>query len=256
MKTSASLPSSIASRAALVTGAAGQLGRAIVAALAERGARVAALDLPGSGVAELFPPEGDILACPCDLLDAKAATAAVDAAIERLGKLSILVNAAGLIRNEPLVDIAAPYEPLDLASFRQVIDANLTSAYAATAIVARRMVATRSRGIVVTLSSVAAEGNAGQAAYSAAKAGLNAATAAWAKELGLLGIRFVAVAPGFIDVPTTHAALSQSVLGEWLRRTPTRSLGTQEDVISAVLFAIENPHLNGKVLSLDGGLTL
>lgn len=256
MKTSARLPSGFEGRSALVTGAGGQLGRAVTSALAERGCRVAALDLPGSGVSELFPAGGPILGCPCDLLDPAGATAAIASAWEQLGGLSILVNAAGLIHNAPLVDIAALNAPLDLAGFRGVVDANLTSAYVATALVARRMVATRTRGVVVSLSSVAAEGNAGQAAYAAAKAGVNAATAAWARELGVLGIRFVAVAPGFIDTPTTRAALSEAVLGEWLRRTPTRSLGTVEDVVSAVLFAIENRHLNGKVLSLDGGLTL
>jgi 3-oxoacyl-[acyl-carrier protein] reductase len=171
--------------------------------------------------------------------------------------VSILINAAGLIHSGPLVDIAAPVDSsLDIQGFRRVLDCNLTTTWVATSLVVRRMVATRTRGVVVSLSSVAAAGNIGQGAYSAAKAGINAATSAWAKELGPLGIRFVAVAPGFIDTPSTHQAMRENILADWLRRTPTRSLGTTEDVVSAVLFAIENRHLSGAVLNVDGGLTV
>jgi len=96
----------------------------------------------------------------------------------------------------------------------------------------------------------------GQGAYSAAKSGVNAMTKAWAKELGLLGIRFVAVAPGFIDTPSTRAALPEPVMKEWISRTPLRRLGSVEDVIAAVVFAIKNEHLTGKVVEIDGGLSL
>jgi len=93
-------------------------------------------------------------------------------------------------------------------------------------------------------------------AYSAAKAGVNAMTKAWAKELGIVGIRFVAIAPGFIDAPSTRSALSEPVMSEWIKRTPLRRLGSVEDVVSAVVFAIVNEHLTGKVIEIDGGLSL
>jgi 3-oxoacyl-[acyl-carrier protein] reductase len=118
------------------------------------------------------------------------------------------------------------------------------------------MVAARTRGVVVSLSSVAAVGNAGQAAYSAAKAGVNAMTLAWAKELGLLGIRFVAVAPGFIDTASTRSALSEEAVKDLVKKTPLRRLGKTSEITSAVLFAINNEYLTGKVLEIDGGMTL
>src|SRR5262249_49862426 len=154
------------------------------------------------------------------------------------------VNAVGLIYSAPLVNVAARSERRhSLDAWRRVLDANLTAVFTATSCFVDRMVAARTRGVVVSLSSVAAAGNAGQGAYSAAKAGLNAAPAAWAKELGLLGIRFVAIAPGFIDVPTTRAAMPEQLLQDWIRRTPLRRLGSAGDVVSAVRFAIDNEHL-------------
>ena len=253
-------------RNALVTGAAGQLGRCIVAALRGAGARVVAVDRPGEALDALAGPGlagpelagPGLLALPCDLTDDTATEACIVEAWAAAGPISILVNAVGRIHNAPLVNIAASGEGRrhSVVAWRETIESNLTAVFIPTAHVVDRMAATRTRGVVVSLSSIAAAGNAGQGAYSAAKAGVNAMTQAWAKELGLLGIRFVAIAPGFIDTPSTHAALSDPVVKEWVRRTPLRKLGQAQDVADAVLFAIGNAHLTGKLLEIDGGLTL
>ena len=193
----------------------------------------------------------------CDLANSAAVERSVSAAWEQIGPISILVNAAGLIHSAPLVNIAdARDRRHGIDTWRRVIDDNLTSVFLATVNTVDRMVSTRTRGVVINISSVAAAGNAGQGAYSAAKAGVNALTRAWAKELGPLGIRFVAIAPGFIDTPTTHAALEGALLKEWVRSTPLRRLGPVESVTSAVLFAATNEHLTGTVIEVDGGLTL
>jgi 3-oxoacyl-[acyl-carrier protein] reductase len=138
--------------------------------------------------------------------------------------------------------------------WRQVLGANLDSVFFMTVCVVAQMIAERRKGVIVNISSVAAAGNAGQTAYSAAKAGVNAMTATWAKELGPLGVRVVAVAPGFMDTPSTRAALSDSLLKEVERRAPLRRLGRPEEVAQAVVSAIENDFFHGKVLELDGGL--
>src|SRR5262249_832490 len=183
--------------------------------------------------------------------------AGVARAWKEAGPISILVNAVGLIRNAPLVNVAAGGDRRhSFELWRETIDANLTTVFLATVNQVDRMVATRTRGVVVSLSSIAAAGNAGQAAYSAAKAGVNALTAAWAKELGLLGIRFVSISPGFIDTASTHAALNEAVVKEWTKKTPLRRLGGASEITSAVLFAIENDYVTGKVLEVAGGLTL
>jgi 3-oxoacyl-[acyl-carrier protein] reductase len=240
----------------MVTGGAGSLGRAVAVALRDQGARIVAIDGDAGRLAELVP-ETDIYGAVCDLTDQAAVERCVAKAWEEQGPISVLINAAGLIHNEPLIDVtSASGRRHAVDDWRRVIDANLTAVFLATVNVADRMVSARMRGVVVNFSSVAASGNAGQAAYSAAKAGVNAATAAWARELGPLGIRFVAIAPGFVDTPSTRAALPEPVLREWIRRTPLRRLGAIENVISAVMFAITNEHVTGKVIEVDGGLTL
>jgi 3-oxoacyl-[acyl-carrier protein] reductase len=243
-------------RTALVTGAAGSLGKAIVLRLRERGCRVVALDRNDAGLAALASEERADTAA-CDLLDPDATERCIDEIWQRSGPVSILVNAVGLIYSAPLVNIAARAERRHgFEAWRRVIDANLTAVFSATAAVVERMVSARTRGVVINFSSVAAAGNAGQGAYSAAKAGVEAMTKAWAKELGVLGIRFVAIAPGFIDTPSTRAALPESSIKEWIARTPLRRLGSADDVVSAVAFAIDNEHLSGKIVELDGGLSI
>lgn len=246
-----------APRAAIVTGGAGQLGSAIVSALRARGGAVIVLDRPGPALDSVGAEPG-VTAVPCDLTDAVATDAAVAEAWRAAGgPVPVLVNAVGQIVSAPLVSIlAAADRKHSAATWRETIEANLTAVFIATAAQVDRMLATRTRGVVVSLSSIAAVGNPGQSAYAAAKAGVNAATSAWAKELGPMGIRFVAVAPGFIDTPSTHSALSEGAIKDWQRRTPLRRLGTAGEVASTVLFAIDNGHLTGKVLEIDGGLTI
>ena len=111
-------------------------------------------------------------------------------------------------------------------------------------------------GVIINFGSIAAQGNAGQTAYAAAKAALEAMTVTWSKELGAFGIRVCAVAPGFIDTPSTHAALSTNLVDQWKRQVPLRRLGTPAEVAHAVRFILENDYYNGQVLHLDGGLRI
>ena len=247
---------SLTNRSAIVSGGGGSLGWAIASRLREQGCRVVILDRDADALARLGSDQG-IVGLACDLADPHGVGRAVSEAWERIGPVSILVNAAGFIHSAPLVDITGARDRRhDIEAWRKVIDDNLTSVFLTTVNSVERMVSTRTRGVVISISSVAAAGNAGQGAYSAAKAGVNAVTRAWAKELGPLGIRFVAIAPGFVDTASTHAALEGPLLKEWVRRTSLRRLGPVESVTSAVLFAATNEHLTGTVIEVDGGLTL
>ena len=106
------------------------------------------------------------------------------------------------------------------------------------------------------ISSISAEGNEGQTAYSAAKAGVNAMTVTWSKELGKFGIRCNAVAPGFIETDSTRKALNESILNHIQFNTPLRQLGQADDVAQAVSSVISNKFINGVVLHVNGGLTI
>ena len=241
--------------AVLVAGGAGQIGRAVVTALVERGTRVAVTDRLEQ--AQTIFADGDILYHVGDAADEADCVRVVRKTVETLGSIDALVNCAGVIHNEPLINLLKTDDRRHrLSSWDAVIRANLTSTFVLGSVVAEQMASTRTPGVIVNLSSVASAGNPGQSAYSAAKAGVEALTSAWAKELGLLGIRVVAVAPGFIDVASTHAALGESVIKDWIRKTPLRRLGRPDAVIAAIMFALENDFLTGRTIQVDGGVVL
>jgi 3-oxoacyl-[acyl-carrier protein] reductase len=243
-----------AGKVVVVSGGNGALGAAIVAALRGRGAQVASLDL-AAGEA----PGGDagVLMLQADSADDRATATALGGVIDAFGRVDVLVNAAGLIHSEPLVNLLNPNGRRHAVdAWDRVIRANLTAPFVLTAHVAEHMVAKRIKGVIVSFSSVAASGNPGQSAYAAAKAGVEALTAVWARELGPFGIRAVAIAPGFVDTPSTHSALSEEAVKDWKRRTPLRRLAGVAEITSAVLFAIENDFVSGRTLHIDGGLTI
>jgi 3-oxoacyl-[acyl-carrier protein] reductase len=237
---------------ALVTGGAQGLGLAIARHLASRGAKVVAADRNPDTLAAL--PEG-IEPCRMDVTARDEVEAAVAGIAERHGRIDILVNNAGVIFSEPFVNVMNPAAMMhDLGRFEDCLRVNLTSVFIVTSAVTAQMVKRRTRGAIVSISSISAAGNAGQVAYAAAKAGVNAMTATWAKELGVWGIRCNAVAPGFIGTESTHHALSEATLKHIRANTPLRRLGEPVDVARAVAAAVENDFMNGSVLHVDGGL--
>jgi 3-oxoacyl-[acyl-carrier protein] reductase len=174
---------------------------------------------------------------------------------EREG-ISLLVNAVGQIWNEPLLAFnGGKLTTHDVDTWRRVTDANLTAPFIVAKHVAARM-ARRGGGCIVNFSSIASGGNAGQAAYSAAKAGVEGLTRAMAIELGPLGVRVNAVALGFIDVTTTRQAVAEKRLEQYVERTPLGRLGNAEEVINVVEFLASNAFVNGAVVKLDGGIRL
>ena len=118
------------------------------------------------------------------------------------------------------------------------------------------MIAKRTKGVMINFSSISAKGNAGQVAYSSAKAGIESMTKVMAKELGMFKIRVAAIAPGFIDTPSTHSALSEGMIDYWIKETPLRKMGTIEDIIESVKFIVTCDHLTGTTISVDGGLSI
>jgi len=122
--------------------------------------------------------------------------------------------------------------------------------------VAAKMIKYRNKGVIVNISSISARGNAGQTAYAASKAAIEAMSKVWAKEFGCFGIRSVAVAPGFIDTAGTHDALEEKMLEQWIAKTPLRRTGNISEVVATIKFAIENDFMNGEVINVNGGLVI
>lgn len=239
----------------LLTGGGRGLGRHMAERLAADGAQVWVLERDAALCTEL--QSAGLQALACDVSAPEAVDNALAAAESQGAAFSVLINNAGLIHSEPLVNMLARGERAhSIDSWQQVIGSNLDSVFYVSRRVIDRMMARRIKGVVVSVSSIAAQGNAGQSAYAAAKAGVNALTRSWAKELGPLGYRFGAVAPGFIDTPSTRSALSESIVDQLKKKIPLRRLGEPEAVYLAVRQIVENDYLNGIVLDVDGGLTL
>lgn len=239
---------------ALITGGAKGLGLAIATHLQTQGATVLVVDLDTEALAAL--PE-NILGLALDVTHPDDTKTIVKAIIERHGRIDVLVNNAGVIYSEPMVNIMSPTQMMhDYERFRKSITANLDSVFIMTSAVVEQMVIRRAKGVIINISSISANGNEGQTAYSAAKAGVNAMTVTWSKELGRLGIRCNAVAPGFIQTDSTRAALNESIIKHIQANTPLRRLGCAEEVAQAVALLITNDFMNGTVLSINGGLTI
>jgi 3-oxoacyl-[acyl-carrier protein] reductase len=239
---------------ALVTGGAQGLGLAIARRLADEGAIVVVADRDAEALAIL--PAG-LEGVRMDVTDPAQVKTTVASLVERHDRLDILVNNAGVIFSEPFVNVMNPAGIMhDYGRFRASLTVNLDSVFIVTAAVVEHMVKRRTKGAIVNISSISALGNEGQTAYSAAKAGVNAMTVTWAKELGRWGIRANAVAPGFIGTDSTRQALSETVLKHIQANTPLRRLGHADEVAQAVIALVENDFINGTVLDVNGGLTI
>jgi len=243
----------------LLTGGGSGLGRHMAQRLAEDGAELAVIDRDAEACAALRAALGDsVQTFVADLSEA----AQVDAVVQQVQASGfapgVLVNNAGVIHSEPLVNLLARGADRvhSREQWRRVMAIDLDSVFYLTGRIVDGWLATRTKGVVVSVSSIAARGNAGQSAYAAAKAGVEALTRSWAKELGPMGLRFVALAPGFIDTASTRAALSPAALQRLQQAVPLRRLGTPEAVYLALRQAIENDYMTGTVLEIDGGLVL
>lgn len=247
----------LAGKKVIVTGGVRGLGRSMVDQLIASGAVVTVLDMDASGLENLGKEQGDVTCLECDVSNYEKVARTVTQYHEKCGAPDILINNAGILYSAPLIKISSSgIEQHDVAMWNKVLATDLSSVFYMTVCVVEKMMATRTKGVIVNIGSVSASGIPGASAYSAAKAGVNALTAAWAKELGPLGIRVVAVAPGFIETASTSAAMSEAALRDTIKRVPLKRLGRPEEIAAGVLSVIQNDFFNGKVFELDGGLVV
>jgi 3-oxoacyl-[acyl-carrier protein] reductase len=245
-------PNCLADEVALVTGASRGIGRSIAEHLARAGATVvgtatsqAGADGVGQRLAELGARgRGAVL----DVADAAAGEALIEAIGKEYGKLSVLVNNAGITRDT----LAMRMKDEDWAA---VIDTNLTSVFRLSRGVLRGMMKAKHGRIVNITSVVGASGNAGQANYAAAKAGVAGMTRALARELGSRNITVNCVAPGFIDTDMTRG-LNESQTQALLGQIPLGRLGQAEEVAAAVVFlaSAAGSYVSGATLHVNGGM--
>ena len=245
---------SLKDKVALVTGASQGIGRDTAQALAEAGAKVAVAARTEEKLAalvnEIAAAGGTAFAVKMDVADAEQVKAGFKVVVEKFGRLDILVNNAAITR-----DGLAMRMKLD--DWEAVIRTNLTGAHLCIQQALPTMIRARGGRIINIASVVAQMGNAGQANYVAAKAGLIGLTKAIAIEISSRNITVNAVAPGFIETPMTNV-LGDNVKEELKTRIPLGRMGSARDVAAAIVFLAsdEAGYITGHVLDVNGGMYL
>lgn len=242
-------------KVAIVTGGSRGIGRAIVMELASHGASIAFTgrslnDNTRSLEAELERMGVKGKAYATDAADHEAAKVFVEEVIKEFGKVDILVNNAGITKDTLLVRMTEE-------QWDDVLTVNLKSAFNLTQAVAMPMMKTRTGSIINISSVVGVQGNAGQANYSASKAGLLGFTKSVAKEMGSRGIRVNAIAPGFIKTDMT-SVLDEKVVAEWSKTIALRRPGEAKEVAQVVTFLASDAssYITGQTINVCGGMVM
>jgi 3-oxoacyl-[acyl-carrier protein] reductase len=245
---------SLSNRVAIVTGSGQGIGREIALMLSGLGASVVIsdvnVDTAKEVAAEIEANKGKSLAIPANVTAAAEVNKLVEQVLSSFGHIDILVNNAGVTRDGLLLRMSE-------ADWDMVLNINLKGAFICTQAVLRHMIRQRWGRIVNMASVVGLTGNAGQANYSASKAGLIGLTKSTAREVASRGITVNAVAPGFIDTGMTQK-LSDNVKQELLKQIPVGFIGTPKDVAYAVSFLVseEAHYITGQVINVNGGLAM
>ncbi len=244
-------------RVAVVTGAARGIGAAIARRLARHGTAVAAVDLNTDGIARtansILEEGGRAIAIGADVADEAAAARAVERAAAELGPVTVLVNNAGIIRDNLLFKMS-------VEDWDAVMSVHLRGAFLMTRAAQAHMIDAK-WGRIVNLSSTSALGNRGQVNYAAAKAGLQGFTKTLALELGKFGVTANAIAPGFIDTEMTQATADRLGVDfeDWKaaasREIPVGRVGTPDDIaaVAAFLCSEDAGYVSGQVIYVAGG---
>ncbi|MEA3019907.1 MAG: hypothetical protein QOI47_1431 [Actinomycetota bacterium] len=245
----------IANLNAVIVGGASGMARAAATKLKERGANIAILDLPSSAGAEVAKELGGSF-FDCNVMDEENVEQAIAGAIESLGSVQASINTAGGGIAKRTLTKEGPHP---LADFRRIIELNLISTFNVSRLLADSMSknepnADGERGVIIQTASIAAfEGQIGQVAYSAAKAGIAGMTLTMARDLGSLGIRVNTVAPSLFSTGLTAGIPDEFANALTKDAAFPKRMGTPEEYAKLAVAIIENPMLNGGTIRLDGG---
>jgi 3-oxoacyl-[acyl-carrier protein] reductase len=244
-----------------ITGAARGIGQAMAIAFAERGARLALIDLSLESLASTAAKCSEVGFQPksyaCDVSKEDAVTTCFNNVGNDFLRLDALVNNAGITRDALLVSAkdGQVTGKMSLQQWQQVMDINLTGVFLCGREAASHMIKGGNGGVIINISSISQAGNAGQSNYAAAKAGVTAMTVTWAKELARYGIRCAAIAPGFIKTDILND-MKPEMLERIMAAAPLKRAGIAAEIAHGAIFILTNEYFTGRVLEIDGGLRL
>jgi 3-oxoacyl-[acyl-carrier protein] reductase len=246
----------LAGQKILVTGGGRGIGNFLANSLAQEAEHVFILDNDETFIAS--PNENTrITKIFCNITDYELVNSVINTLFAEYGGVDVCINNAGIIHNELLVNFTAKEDKKHrVDTWKKVMDVNLNGTFYVSSVIAEHWLNQRKKGLFINISSIAAQGNVGQSAYSASKAAVEALTKTWSKELGMFKIRTACIAPGFFDTHSTRENVNEHMLDKWKKSVPLNRLGKLEEIHGAVKFIIQNDYFNGKVLALDGGLTI
>jgi NAD(P)-dependent dehydrogenase (short-subunit alcohol dehydrogenase family) len=247
-------------RISVITGGASGLGEACARFLLEKGSKVSIFDLAEENGEKIATELGaDVIYCKADVTDDKSVQAAINKTVDTFGAIHVVVNCAGVATPSKVLGKDGP---MPIGRFNQVVQINLIGTMNVISTAAEQMAKNSpdpegETGVVINTASIAAfEGQFGQSAYAASKAGVIGVTLPIAREFASYGIRVVTIAPGLFETPMMEG-MSDKVRESLYRMTlfPKR-LGKPIEFAKLVYHIIENPMLNGEVIRLDGGIRM
>jgi 3-oxoacyl-[acyl-carrier protein] reductase len=252
-----SIDTGLAGKVVIVTGGAAGIGHATARRFARENARVAVWDVAEASEAQIAG--GTDLSFRLDVTDRAAVAAAVDVIVARWGRIDVLVNNAGVLRDAQLVKWTdgALTGTMSDEQFDEVIDVNLRAPFLCARAVVPHMIRAGGGAIVNASSVVGLYGNFGQTNYVASKSGIVGMTRVWARELGRYHIRVNAIAPGFVATDMARS-IPPRVLESMVARTPLGRIGTPHELAEAYVWLASSAasFVTGAVLSVDGGLVV
>lgn len=252
------------SKTVVVTGGASGIGLAIAQSMAQKGAVVVVADINGSAVdaavADIRANGGKAEGNVCNVAVEAQVAALMDFAVEKTGRLDVVVANAGILRDGLLIrtdkETGKVKGTLPLEQWQSVIDVNLTGVFLTGREAAARMADLGNGGVLILMSSVSRVGNFGQTNYSAAKAGVSAMAVTWSKELSRFGIRANAIAPGFIGTPMVMKDMKPEALEKISKTIPIGRLGQPEEIAQTATYIAECDLVNGVTIEATGGVRL
>ncbi len=245
----------------VVTGGGRGIGRELAKSFAGKGANVALFDLNQADLDETAKQCAALGVTArgylCNVTKEDEIVTAMDAVVRDFGRLDVLVNNAGIVKDGLLLKVkdGQVVGKMTLAQWQPVIDINLTGVFLCGREAAERMVKGGKGGVIINISSVSRHGNPGQTNYTATKAGVAAMAEVWAKELARYGIRTGSIAPGYTATDIL-SAMKPEMIEKLTATVPLRRLGTTAEIAHAAIFIVENDFFTGRCVDVDGGMRI